>query len=223
MKMPGLFSVTFPAGIRLLAFVALALAGGCRLDAVNPITPVEQAQNDEALFGVWRARDGDSVMYVHIGPKTFLAKTGDSGFGRVADAQRIDIAVIEHHPTGFTQDSYVAHVSRVGRQRFLNVEAPPQGSDPGGYYYVHYALTGKNLLRVSLIDSKVLGAMIFSGKIEGVVKDGALSEATITAGSAEILEFIERNRASLFAKPLLLKRVPGDGPKRGMRESASAR
>ena len=223
MTNPEIFPVTVRSGIRLLMLLVLAIIGGCTLDALNPITPVELAQNDEALYGVWRATDNENTMYVHVGPQDTLAKSGDSGFGRVADPHQMHIVIIEHHASGFTQDNYVAHVSRAGGQRFLNVEAPRQGSDPAGYFFVRYALTGKNLLRVSLIEGKALEAMIRSGKIKGVVKDGALPESMITADSAEILEFIERNHASLFAKPVLLKRVPEERPQRVTRESKSTR
>jgi hypothetical protein len=206
--------MTIQSRMRLSIFFVLTIMGGCGENSVNPITPVELAQNDGALFGVWRATDRQHTMYVHVGPKDTLGKIDDSGVGRVADQHRTQIVIIEHSATGITQESYIAHVSRIGTQRFLNIQVPQKGNDPGGYVFVRYAVTGKNVLRASLINGKALDALIRAGEIKGVVKDGMLPEALITADSAEIPDFIERNHASLFAKPLVLKRVPENGSKR---------
>jgi hypothetical protein len=194
--------------------VLLLTLGGCELDALNPITPVESAQNDAALFGLWRVADEADAMYVHIGPQEVPAHSDDSGWRRIADPHRLQIVSIEHRETGIKQDSYVAHVSRVGQQRFLNMQNAKRGDDSYGYFFMRYAFADKNTLRASLIDSKALAAMIEMGRIKGEVKDGVLTEAVITADSAEIADFLARNQAGLFAKPVVLKRVPASALKR---------
>lgn len=197
------------------ALLLLLTLGGCELDALNPITPVESAQNDAALFGLWRVADEPDVMYVHIGPKESPADTDASGWRRVADPHRMQIVSVEHRASGIKQDSYVAHVSHVGGQRFLNMQNAKKGDDPKGYFFMRYAFADKDTLRASLIDGKALAAMIESGKIKGEVKDGVLTEVLITADSAEIADFLARNPAGLFAKPVVLKRIAASAPKRG--------
>ncbi len=180
--------------------VLLAGLAGCKVDATNPISPAAGAQADRALFGVWRYKAKGDLSYVHIGPEHSLGD-GAAASGRLA------IVVVDHKPA-VTEEAYIAHASRVGRQRYLNVVQAADGK-PDGYLFVRYALLGRDTLQFATIDPDALKAAIVAGRIKGTVRgDGLSSETTITAGSDEIAAFLEREGRTLFAAPFVLQRVP---------------
>ena len=180
----------------------LASLAGCKVDSVNPISSLDNAQQDAALYGVWRYRDQDELTYVHIGPDYSL----DSGTG-AAENKRIKIILIDHSPNGMTEEDHVAHGSRVGKRRYLNV-VQVEEDRPVGFVFVQYALLDKNTLRFSLMDDEALKTAIRAGQIKGTIHgEGLASETAITAESDEIENFLKKDGARLFGKPVVLKRV----------------
>jgi hypothetical protein len=96
----------------------------------------------------------------------------------------------------------------VGKHRYLNV-VQVDGGKPVGFVFVQYALTDKNTLRFSAINDEALKTAIRAGQIKGTIRgEGLASETAITAESVEIERFLKREGAKLFAKPVVLKRVP---------------
>lgn len=180
----------------------LAVLAGCKVDSVHPISPAADAQSDPALFGVWRYREKDELTYVHIGPEFALGETGASAVQR-----RTRIVIVDHKPSGLTDEAYVGHVSRMGRQRYLNV-VQTEDEKAVGYIFVRYALVDRNTLRLATINEDALQAAIRAGRIRGTIRgDGVASETAITAGTGEVGRFIEQEGEKLFGRPTVLKRV----------------
>jgi hypothetical protein len=183
----------------LLLLVGLV---GCKVDSINPISSLDKAQPDVSLYGVWRYRINGELTYVHIGPEFSLSKSDAA-----AANKRIKIILIDHKPNGITEEAHVAHGSRVGKQRYLNVAQFEEGK-PVGYIFVQYTLVDQNTLRFSAINDDLLKTAIRSGRIKGTIHgEGLTSETAITAESVEIESFLKQEGAKLFAKPVVLKRV----------------
>lgn len=178
---------------------------GCKVDSINPISSVDDAQPDIALYGVWRYRAKGELTYVHIGPEFSL---------RISDAAapaangRIQIILIDHKRGGITEEAHVAHASRVGKQRYLNV-VQVEGGKPVGFVFVHYTPIDRNTLRFSAMNDEALKSAIKAGRIKGTIRgEGLASETAITAESVEIERFLKQEGAKLFSEPVVLKRVP---------------
>ena len=188
----------------LLLLLAAGLAG-CPIDSVNPISPVETAEADPAIHGLWRYQAKDEVAYVHIGPEFALKSVRDPAADK---HKRTRIVVVDHKPNGLTDEAYIAHGSRVGKQRFLNVVQLDGG--PTGFTLVRYALADRDTLRFSSIDPEALKTAISAGRIKGNTRgQGLSSKAVMTAESAEVAEFLRRNGDKLFGPAMTLKRVRG--------------
>ena len=187
----------------LMLLLLLSLAG-CKVDTINPISSAATAQPDVSLYGVWRYRANGELTYLHIGPEFSLA-TGDAA---AATKKRTRIFIIDHKPNGLTDETYAAHASRIGKQRYLNVEQVDDGK-PVGYILVRYALIDSNTLRFSTMNEEVLKAAIGSGRIKGTIRgDGLASETAITAESGEIEDYLRHDGARLFTRSVVLTRVP---------------
>jgi len=81
-----------------MAFLLLSLAG-CKVDSINPISPLESAQPDPTLYGAWRYKAKGELTYVHIGPEFSLA-TGAAP----APNKRTKIILIDYKPNGITDE-----------------------------------------------------------------------------------------------------------------------
>jgi hypothetical protein len=185
-----------------LLLLAAGLAG-CPVDSVNPISPVETAEADPAIHGVWRYQAKDELTYVHIGPELALRTLSDPAADK---HKRTRIVVIDHKANAMTDEAYIAHGSRVGKQRFLNVVQLDGG--PAGFTFVRYALADRDTLRFSSINQEALKAAISAGLVKGRTRGEGLSARTvITAESAEVADFLRRNGDKLFGAPMTLKRV----------------
>ncbi len=186
----------------LLLLPLLMCLAACKIDSVNPISPLESAQPDPALYGLWRHRAKGELTYVHIGPEFSLR----AGAAAAADP-RTRIVLVDHKPNGITDEAHVAYASRIGRQRYLNVVQVDEGR-PVGYLFVRYTLIDANTLRFSTMNEEALKAAIGAGRIRGTTRgDGLASETAITAGSAEIENFLKSDGAKLFTTPVVLRRV----------------
>ena len=184
----------------LLVLMSLA---GCKVDSINPISPLESAQPDATLYGVWRYKAKGELVYVHIGPE-FSLTTSDAV---TAKNKRTKIILIDHKPNGITDEAYVAYTSTIGKQRYLNVVQVEEGK-PAGYIFVQYTLVDSNTLRFSMMNDDVLKAAITSGRIEGTTRgEGLTSETAISAKSAEIENYLRRDGGKLFTNPVVLRRV----------------
>ena len=189
----------FPLLLLLMGLV------GCKVDSINPISSFDNAQPDVALYGVWRYQTKGELTYVHIGPE-FSQSIGDTA---AAANKRTRIILVDHKPNGITDEAHVAHGSRVGKQRYLNVVQVEEGK-PVGFVFVQYTLIDNNTLRFSTINDEVLKAAISAGRIKGTIRgEGAVSETAITAESGEIEKFLRHDGGKLFAKSVVLRRVPG--------------
>jgi hypothetical protein len=187
----------FPLLLLLMGLV------GCKVDSINPISSLDSSQPDEALYGVWRYQAKGELTYVHIGPE-FSLSIGDSA---AAASKRTRIILIDHKPNGITDEAHLAHESRIGKQRYLNVVQVEEGK-PVGFVFVQYTLIDHNTLRFSTINDEVLKAAISAGRIKGTIRgEGLASETAITAESGEIENFLGHDGGKLFAKPLVLRRV----------------
>ncbi|MEO8752724.1 MAG: hypothetical protein ABI624_08595 [Casimicrobiaceae bacterium] len=184
--------------------VALMLFGlaGCKVDSINPISPIDGAQPDKALYGVWRYKADGDLSYVHIGPEFSLA-----GSDSAASGKGTKIIIVDHKRNGITDESYVAHTSRIGNERYLNVVQVEAGK-PAGYIFVRYVLLDKNTVRFATVNEEVLKAAIKDGRIKGTTRgEGLASETAITADSAAIENYLRQDGGKLFNRPFLLRRV----------------
>ena len=182
----------------------LLIAGltGCKVDSVNPISSLDGAQPDTAIYGVWRYQDKDELSYIHVGPEFALTDAAKPGNPRTR------IVIVDHKRNGLTDEAYVAFPSRVGKQRYLNV-VQAEGATTVGYLFVQYTLVDRNTLRFAMVDEKALEAAIRAGRIKGTTRgEGPSSQTVITAESAEIEGFLAADGGKLFAAPLVVRRVP---------------
>ena len=179
----------------------IATLAGCKVDSVNPISSFESAQQDTAIYGVWRYKSKDELSYIHIGPEFSLADVAKSG------NRRTRIVIIDHKPNGLTDETYVAFTSRVGKQRYLNV-VQAEGEKTVGYLFVQYTLVDRNTLRFATIDEDALKAAIRAGRIKGTTRgEGLSSETAIMAESDEIEKFLSAEGGKLFSTPVVVRRV----------------
>jgi hypothetical protein len=184
------------------ALLLLLSLAGCKVDSINPISPLETAQPDSTLYGVWRYKEKDELTYVHIGPEFSL--TSDAS---AAAKKRIKIILVDHKPNGLTDEAHVAYTSRIGKQRYLNVAQVEDGK-PVGYIFVRYALIDHNAVRFSTINEDVLKAAIRGGQLKGTTRgEGLTSETAITSESGEIENYLRRDSDKLFTNPFVLRRV----------------
>jgi len=182
----------------LLLIVGLA---GCKVDSVNPISSFDSAQPDTAIYGVWRYKAKDDLSYIHIGPEFSLDDAGKPA------NKRTRIVIVDHKRNGLTDEAYVAYMSRVGKQRYLNV-VQSEGDKTVGYLFVHYTLVDRNTLRFATIDEDALNSAIRAGRIKGTTRgEGLSSETAITAESTEIEKFLGAEGARLFSTPFVVRRV----------------
>jgi hypothetical protein len=187
----------------VVLILVLIAASGCRVDSVHPISAAESAETDTALYGVWRYPGKDELAYVHIGPEFALTTATDPAADK---HKRTRIVIVEHKPNGMTDEAYVAHGSRVGKQRFLNVVQLDGG--PAGFKFVRYGLVDRDTVRFSAISPEALKAAISAGRVKGSTRGEGLSAKTvITAESTEIVDFLRRHGDKLFGAPMTLKRV----------------
>jgi hypothetical protein len=181
----------------------LAALAGCKVDSINPISSGDSERPNAALYGVWLYKAEGELTYVHIGPEFSLSASG----GAEGANKQTRIILIDHKPNGITEEAYVAHVSRIGKQRYLNVAQTDDGKRVG-FIFVRYTLLDRDSLRFSMLDVDALKAAIGAGRIKGTTRgEGLSSETAITADSAEIEAFLKEDGGKLFAKPVLLKRV----------------
>lgn len=179
----------------------IAVLAGCKVDSVNPISPLESAQPDTAIYGVWRFKSKDELTYVHIGPEFSLADAAKAG------NRRTRIVIVDHKTNGLTDETYAAFTSRVGKQRYLNV-IQSEGDKNVGYLFVQYTLVDRNTLRFAMIDEDALKKAIRAGRIKGTARgEGLSSETAITAESAEIEKFLSAEGGKLFSTPVVVRRV----------------
>jgi hypothetical protein len=187
-------------------FVVLLFASvaACKVDSINPVTPADESRPDSTIYGVWQHRDKDEIVYVHIGPEFSLSvdkPTRDT-------PRRMRIVLVEHKSNGLTDEEFVAHASRVGRTRYLNVVQTERGK-PVGFVLVRYALVDRQTLRFATINEERLKDAIRAGRVPGAARGGGLSsETTITADSPELAAFLKSEGDALFGKPIVLRRVP---------------
>ncbi len=180
----------------------IALLAGCKVDSVNPISSIDRAQPDTAIYGVWRYKAGDELSYIHIGPEFALADAAKP------ESRRTRIVIVDHKRNGLTDEAYVAYTSRAGKQGYLNV-VQAEGDKTVGYLFVRYSLLDRNTLRFATMDEDALAAAIRAGRIKGTTRgEGLSSETAITAESAEIERFLAAEGAKLFAAPVVVRRVP---------------
>lgn len=184
-------------------FATLLVTGlaGCKVDSINPISPIESAQPDAALYGVWRYREKGELTYVHIGPEFSLDAAN------AAEKKGMRIVLVDHKPNGLTDEAYVAYASRVGKQRYLNIIQVEEGKT-AGFILVQYALVDSNTVRFSTVNEEALKAAISAGRIKGTIRgDGLSSQTAVTADSADLQELLRTGTGKLFAAPVTLRRV----------------
>lgn len=185
----------------LLMLLVMGLAS-CKVDSINPIASLDSTQPDAALYGVWRYKAKGELTYVHIGPE-FSPGTGDAA----AASKRTRLVIIDHKPNGITDEAYVAYVSRIGKNRYLNV-VQVEGNKTVGFIFVAYVLIDRDTVRFSTMNEELLKAAISSGQIKGAVRgEGLSAETVITAESADIERFLGRHGGALFTNPVVLTRV----------------
>ena len=140
------------------------------------------------------------LTYVHIGPEFSL---GDAAGAK----KRTRIVIVDHKPNGVTDEAYVAHSSRIGNMRYLNVDQV-EGGRTVGYILVRYVLIDNDTIRFSTVSEDALKSAIGAGRIKGTIRgEGQASQTAITAESAEIQDYLRSGGEKLFATPIVLRRV----------------
>ena len=196
---PGRTTTALRRLVLLCACLAGAALGGCKVDTVHPIVPVAESRGDADLHGVWRHREQDEVTYLHIGAQFAI--------GEASEGQPLRIVIVDHKPSGVSEESYVAYAARVGGQRYLCVVQEANGRREG-YLLVRYRLADRQSLRVATVNGEALRAAIRAGKIQGTVRgEGLAADTTITAEPAAIAAFLASAGDGLFNPPVLLRRV----------------
>lgn len=182
--------------------ILLLLTGlaGCKVDSINPISAPDGALPDAALNGVWRFKAKGELTYVHIGPEFSLVDAATA-------TKRTRFVIVDHKSNGVTDEAYVAHPSRVGKQRYLNVVQIEDGRT-AGFILVHYTLIDNDTIRFSTMSEEALKSAIGAGRIKGTIRgEGLAAQTAITAESAEIQDFLRNGGEKLFATPIVLRRV----------------
>ncbi|HTR57328.1 MAG TPA: hypothetical protein VMM27_04055 [Casimicrobiaceae bacterium] len=183
----------------LLAVLIVGIAG-C-IESKYPVSPAEGAAPDPALYGLWRSNDKGEVVYVHVGPKFPPGATPGT-------PARTMVIVIDHNMSGISDDAYLGHPSRIGAQRYLNLEQIRDGK-PAGFVFVKYALSeNNNALNFWTMSEEAVKRAIGAGQIEGTISGTApVADLVITSNSDAIEKFLREHGADVFVDRKTLRRV----------------
>jgi hypothetical protein len=176
-----------------------ALLSGC-LGSKNPITPVDTAQIDERLLGVWVTTDmyHNETDYVHV-----MRRSGST----------VTIHGIRYYGDGSgSQSSAQGHVSILGERRFLNLQGPPDAGGPedaARYTFVAYEFNGRGDLIVHLLSGSAIGEAFESGRLDGKVDVNPDFVATLVSDSSEhIAAYLQTADTSvLYEREVTFRRV----------------
>jgi hypothetical protein len=180
--------------------LALSLLTGCLVDSKNPIAPPSAEAIDPDILGTWGTRGEDGAVFFHVFQPT----------GGVPGAVEVIAVGFEKDKSG-SIDRYCGHLSRIGKQHFINLIGPVEDcakTEGEPYFFVAYDRTPDGVLTIRLMLEDEIKKAIGSGKLAGEKDAAGGPTAHITADSAAIRAFILADTGSLWDKALApLRRV----------------
>jgi hypothetical protein len=186
-------------GVGLALFLA-----GCLVDSKNPIAPPGADAIDPDILGTWGTQGEDGAVFFHVFQPT----------GGVPGAVEVIAVGFEQDKSG-SLDRYCGHLSRIGKQHFINLIGPVEDcakTEGQPYFFVAYDRTLDGVLTVRLMREDEIKKAIGSGKLAGQKDANGAPTAHITADSAAIRAFILADTGNLWDEPLApLRRVTPPG------------
>ncbi|MBI2826178.1 MAG: hypothetical protein HYX69_15975 [Planctomycetia bacterium] len=185
-----------------LALLGLLLTS-CIPTSEQPLSRVDEAQQDPRLYGVWMHKEdqpSEFAQVVHIGAEAEKPLVP----GREKpEPGLMQLVCISHHKEGErwrVEAPLVMRffVSKIGEDSFINgyvpFDAPPaEKSDEGsGYLFIKYEVVGDEI-HVWYPNLKAAAAAIESGALTGKVKRerGEVQSAVFTDTTAHLAEFLK--------------------------------
>jgi hypothetical protein len=184
--------------------LALSLLTGCLVDSKNPIAPPSADAVDPEILGSWEAHGDDGAVFFHVFQPT----------GGVPGAVEVIAVGFEKDKSG-SIDRYCGHLSRIGKQHFINLIGPVEDcakTEGEPYFFVAYDRTLDGVLTIRLMREEAVKKAIGSGKLAGDKDAGGGPTAHITAEPAAIRAFILADTGGLWDQALApLRRVEPPG------------
>lgn len=179
----------------LVAAVVTTLLSACNAYLQRPLTDPAKATVDPTLLGRWQLTEEDGERV-----EVTIAADGEH-------AVRIDVSSSKPNGAADT-DSYKAHTSLIGEQRYLNVLEATPSLAARGFLLVKYAIAKEDELRVSLLNEEAVKKAITDGRLAGIVEvDSQFGDATITAAPASMAEFVLQHDTELFPDSVVFQRA----------------
>ena len=175
----------------ILICISIAALSACVVKTDNPISEVDSGVYDASLHGTWYWKDSSETGYLHIG---------------VESEGQYKIFMVETNKMGKVElEEYIAHISTVGSNKYLNVLINHKEGNKG-YIFVKYEIL-KDGLKLFIPDMSVLEDGVESGKLKGTYSKNKKSVLRITESSERIAKFIIENDKDLFPEGKVLPRL----------------
>lgn len=175
----------------LLLLLSVVVLSACVIKSDKPISKADSDMYDTALNGTWYWKTSSETGFLHIGVES-------QGLYR--------ILMVETNIDGkIDLEEYMAHISTIGANKYLNVLIDHKETDKG-YLFVKYQVT-KDGLELFIPDSSALEDAVESGKLKGTYSNNKRSTPRLVDSSERIAKFIGENDKKLYPEGKVLFRA----------------
>ena len=159
------------------ALVLLLNLAGCLPVSQNPLSPLETAEADPRLTGLWYGKSGEDEIFLHMVP------------GKTAEMQIVEV---DHEKTGAAHTTlYAMFPSVIDDRHYMNIR---EGKDKP-FYLARYHITANGALSVWLMSDQTAAKAIKAGRIKGTVKKTSSTgiDVSISDTSAHLAAFVRKS------------------------------
>ena len=178
-----------------ISLVFVLILTGCGVYSQHPITPFNETQIDQKLFGTWSWLEKAESGYIHIGVDD--------------ESKRLKVLMVSMHENGeMSFMEFEGHSSSVGKNHYLNLKLmQPEEDRIDQYMFIKYAITS-NLLNIGLMDSEMIVNAIKNGTLKGKVqRDTFVTSAYLSEKGEMLQKFLLKHDKVLFPEMKALKKV----------------
>ena len=165
-----------------LAFVAVALLGGCMPSFEHALPADDPA--DSRLLGPWSAENDEGTM---------IAEVRELGGGRLEVVLNEGTAAGKLVPDG-ERMVFVTTTTAIGKARYLSVEVTESSDedfDPEGYFLCLYDIIDGTVLEIRCLGTEPLIEDIEAGLLAGSVNRGEwVDEVTVSSDGAALAAYL---------------------------------
>ena len=165
-----------------LAFVAVALLGGCMPSFEHALPADDPA--DSRLLGLWSAENDEGTM---------IAEVRELGGGRL-EVVLIEGTAAGEPVAGGERMVFVTTTTAIGEAHYLSVEVTESSDedfDPEGYFFCLYDVTDGAVLEIRCLRTEPLIEDVEAGLLAGSVDRGEwVDEVTVSSDGAVLVAYL---------------------------------